>query len=241
MQNSVIVIGASRGFGATTVQALRADGLEVIAVARTLHDLATLRDQTGATIVVGDGRDPELARRLLAEHQPVAVVIGGGVAPHMAPIEEQTFDTLSLHWNHDVAIAFTWLQASLANPSATLRDVIVISSGAGLFGSPGSGGYAGAKATTRFLAGAASDSARRLGQTTRFTTVNPKLTHATDVGRVAVDGYARINGNDGDAAVSEPPPYTAGHAGRTIAALVTHPPAEPAEHYLLTENGLQPI
>ena len=37
----------------------------------------------------------------------------------MAPLEDHTFETLSRHWEHDVAIAFTWLQAILG-PDGTV-------------------------------------------------------------------------------------------------------------------------
>ena len=72
-------------------------------------------------------------------------------------------------------------------------------------------------------------------------TVNPKLTADTDTGRRAVAGYARINGQDPDEALAEPPLYTAAHAGDLIARLVTDPSGHPDDHYLLTEDTLQPV
>ena len=150
---TAIVVGASSGFGRETALALSSTGWQVVALARSEDGLRSLVDQADADIVpvVGDARDAELAERLLADHDPTALVIGGGVPPHMAPLHEQTWDSLSLHWESDVAIAFNWLNTSLRHAPPSLDRVVVISSGAALSGSPGSGGYAGAKATTRWL------------------------------------------------------------------------------------------
>ena len=38
--------------------------------------------------VVGDARYADLATSLLAEHRPSAVLVGGGVTPVMAPLED---------------------------------------------------------------------------------------------------------------------------------------------------------
>jgi hypothetical protein len=72
--------------------------------------------------------------------------------------------------------------------------VIVISSGAALAGSPLSGGYAGAKATQRFITGYAQDEAQRAGLGITFTAVLPRLTPLTDLGRPAVQAYAGRSG-----------------------------------------------
>lgn len=240
--STTVIIGASAGFGAATADALASHGHHVIAVARDADRLTTFASSVkNITPVVGDGRDPALAKALLAEHQPTSVLLGGGATPHMAPLENHSFETLSLNWNHDVAIAFNWLHTILNHPSERLAHTIVISSGAGLFGSPGSGGYAGAKATTRFLTASAADSATRLGHATRFTTVNPKLTSATETGRAAVAGYARINGGDAAAVLAAPPPYDSHHAGSALAELITNPSDYTADDYLLTEGGLQAV
>lgn len=238
----IIVVGASRGFGAATSRQLAANGHHVVAVARDSTHLTELADGNDqVTGVAGDGRDADLAVDLLAGHDPAAVLIGGGATPHMAPLEDHTWDTLSLNWNNDVALAFTWLHAILNNTTAHLEHVVVLSSGAGLFGSPSSGGYAGSKATTRFLTSSAADSATRLSREIKFTTVNPKLTSDTDTGKAALAGYARINDADVDTALAQPPLFTADHAGKHIASLVVGHGTFTADHYLLTEDGLVEI
>ncbi len=57
-----------------------------------------------------------------------------------------------------------------------------MSSGAAVAGSPLSGGYAGSKATIRFISGYAAEESERAGLGIRFVSVLPRLTAATDLG-----------------------------------------------------------
>jgi len=50
-----------------------------------------------------------------------------------------------------IARAFTWLREALLKPLPPGSRVVVVSSGAAINGSPASGGYAGSKATQRFI------------------------------------------------------------------------------------------
>jgi hypothetical protein len=76
--------------------------------------------------------------------------------------------------------------------------VVVVSSGAAVAGSPLSGGYAGAKATQRFMTGYAQDEANRAGLGITFTAVLPRITPLTDLGRPAVRAYAARSGQSED-------------------------------------------
>ena len=69
-----------------------------------------------------------------------------------------------------------------------------MSSGAAVAGSPLSGGYAGAKATIRFITGYAAEESERAGLGIRFVSMLPRLTVATDLGSVAMAAYARRAG-----------------------------------------------
>ena len=93
--------------------------------------------------------------------------------PHMRPLQQQTWETFSVNWQTDVRIAFHWLREALLRPLQPGSRVIVFSSGAALNpnGSPLSGGYAGAKATQRFVTAYAQEEARRAGLGITFTTV----------------------------------------------------------------------
>lgn len=241
---TAIVVGASTGFGRETALALSAQGWRVVALARSAGRLESLADEAAGEMstVVGDARDESLALRVLEEHDPTALVIGGGVPPHMAPLHEQTWESISMHWESDVAIAFTWLSSALKNAAPSLDRVVVISSGAALTGSPGSGGYAGAKAATRWLTTAsASQSAQMQGLDITFSAVMPQLTHDTAVGRAGISGYAAMGGGSAADALEAPVLYSAVHAGRHIAALVESATSGQSSTHVLGPSGLSLI
>jgi NAD(P)-dependent dehydrogenase (short-subunit alcohol dehydrogenase family) len=117
--------------------------------------------------------------------------------------------------------------------------VVVISSGAALQGSPLSGGYAGAKATQRFLTAYAQDESRRAGLGITFTSVLPRLTPLTELGRPAVRAYAARNGQSEDEYLeSFGEPLSPKIAGAALVELVRTDAAALAPGYLLTGEGL---
>src|SRR5262249_57732911 len=122
--------------------------------------------------------------------EPSTVILVAGASPHMRPLQQQTWETFSAHWHIDVRIAFHWLREILLKPMRAGSRVIVFSSGAVLNGSPLSGGYAGAKATPRFITEYAQDEARRAGLDITFTAVLPRFAPLTGVGQLAVRAYA---------------------------------------------------
>jgi len=72
---------------------------------------------------------------------------------------------------------------------------VIVSSGAGLNGSPLSGGYAGAKRTQMFLADYLQKRAEARGLGIRYTAVVPnQLLAGTDIARAAAAGYAAAAG-----------------------------------------------
>src|SRR6266536_2201949 len=99
----------------------------------------------------------------------------------MRPLHHQTWDTFSVNWETDVRIAFHWLREALLRPLRPGGRVVVFSSGATLNvnGSPLSGGYAGAKATQRFITAYAQEEAKRAGLELTFTTVLPRFAPMT--------------------------------------------------------------
>ena len=130
-----LVIGAGGGVGRATAAALRAAGARVVAAGRE-------RDAT----------DPAEVAALLDEADPDLVVVAAGARPRMAAIEDQTWASFSAPWDVDVRIAFEAGRAALARPLRPGSTVVIVSSGAGLHGSPLSGGYSGAKRTQMFVA-----------------------------------------------------------------------------------------
>jgi NAD(P)-dependent dehydrogenase (short-subunit alcohol dehydrogenase family) len=120
--------------------------------------------------------------------------------------------------------------------------VVVLSSGAALAGSPLSGGYAGAKATQRFITAYARDEAERAGLGITFTAVLPRLTPMTDLGRPAVRAYAARSGQTEEQYAEQfGPPLTPEVAGAAVVELLGADAGTVAPGYLLTGAGLQTL
>ena len=193
--HTTIVVGASRGFGHGVATAFADAGRPVVAVARSERPLLELaRQMANVRPVVADAADPSVPGALYDRFQPSDVIIVAGAAPLMRPLHHHTWETFSANWNTDVRAAFHWLREALITPLQPGSRVIVVSSGAAINGSPLSGGYAGAKATQRFITGYAQEEARLAGLGLSFTTVLPQLTAATGLGLSAVQAYAKRAG-----------------------------------------------
>ena len=170
---TAIVTGASRGFGRGVAAALIQAGAHVVGVARHAGALEEVREQLGAafTPVAADAADPVMAGQLIDRYRPRALVLNAGASPLSRPIHRHTWQTFSRNWEVDVQHAFHWTREALLAPLGPGGTVIAVSSGAALRGSPISGGYAGAKATIRFLTGYAAEESRREGLGIRFIAV----------------------------------------------------------------------
>ncbi|MBF6166388.1 SDR family oxidoreductase [Streptomyces gardneri] len=238
-----IVTGASRGFGLGIARALSAAGAHVVGVARGGPHLDAVRDELGATFtaVSADAADPATAARLLDEHRPRTVVLCAGATPRMSPLQDQTWETFSQNWSVDVAQAFYWIREALRRPLAPGSSVIAISSGAAIHGSPLSGGYAGAKATVKFITSYAAVESERAELGIRFVSVLPQLTPATDLGAAAVAGYAERQGVDVDTFVRAlGPSLTPEQVGKSVLEIATaEHPIHPAN--TLTAAGMSPL
>ncbi|WP_292988879.1 SDR family oxidoreductase [Mycobacterium sp.] len=232
---TAIVTGASRGFGNAIAAAFAAADVKVVGVARSRARL----EGDHFTSVAADAADPEVANRLVDEHQPQTLVLCAGATPTMSPLHEQTWESFSQTWNVDVAQAFNWCRAALRRPLAPGSTVIVMSSGAALNGSPLSGGYAGAKAAVKFVADYAAIESERAGLGIRFVSVLPRLTPATELGAKAVAAYADRQGVDVDAFLEAAgPALTAEQVGRSVLELAN---GGRDGSYLLTAAGLSTI
>ena len=240
---TAIVVGASRGLGRGIATALADGGAPVIAVARTEAALAEL--SAGAANIrpeIADAADPAVARSLIARHDPQVVVLVAGASPPIGPLHELSWESFSLNWHTDVRIAFEWLREALVKPLAPGSRVVVISSGAALQGSPLSGGYAGAKATVRFITGYAQDEANRAGLGIAFTAVLPRITPLTDLGRPAVQAYAARNGQSEEEYLQQfGDPLSPAGAGAAVVELVQANASDVAPAYLLSGAGLKTL
>ncbi|HUA48824.1 MAG TPA: SDR family oxidoreductase [Solirubrobacteraceae bacterium] len=240
---TTIVVGASRGLGRGIATALAGAGAPVIAVARTAGAFAELGGAPGTIRAeVADAADPAVAGTLLDRHHPRVVILVAGANPPIRPLPEQTWESFSVNWHTDVRIAFEWVRATLVRPLAPGSRVVVISSGAAVQGSPLTGGYAGAKATQRFIAAYAQDEANRAGLGITFTSVLPRITPLTDLGRPAVQAYSARAGQTEEEYVKQfGDPVSPEIAGAAMVELARADAAGVAPAYLLTGAGLQTL
>jgi len=240
---TAVVAGASRGLGRGIARALAAAGAQVVAVARNgpaLDELAA--SSANIKTEVADAASEAVAWRLIDAYEPDILVLVAGASPVMLPLQLQTWETFSVNWDADVKIAFGWLREALLRPLQPGSTVVVVSSGAGVNGSPASGGYAGAKATQRFIADYARDEARRAGLGITVTAVLPRMTPAGAVGRSGIRAYAARDGLTEQEYVAKlGEPLTDEGAGSAVAELIGMDPAAVAPGYLLTAGGLKPL
>jgi NADP-dependent 3-hydroxy acid dehydrogenase YdfG len=181
------------------------------------------------TRVVGAGRerdatDPAQVAALLAEADPDLVV--------------------SAPWNVDVKIAFEVGRAVLSRPLRPGSTVVIVSSGAGLGGSPLSGGYAGAKRMQMFLAGYLQRAADARGLGIRFVALAPRqLLAGTAIGEAAAAAYGATAGQTAEAYMQQRFPVAldaAGVAG-AILAIASGEAHREATQLAVTGNGLEAI
>lgn len=241
---TTVVVGASRGLGRGIASALASADIPVVAVARSAAGLADLADEApGIRTEVADATDPALAGVLLDRYDPQALILVAGATPLMRPLHHQTWETFSGNWHADVRITFNWIRESLLKPLRPGSLVVVISSGAALgAGSPLSGGYAGAKATQRFITNYAREESDRANLGITFTAVFPQLTPMTELGRPAVQAYAARAGQSEQAYLRQlGEPLTPQGAGGVVVGLVRADAGDIAPEYLLSAAGLQPL
>jgi NAD(P)-dependent dehydrogenase (short-subunit alcohol dehydrogenase family) len=222
-----LVVGGGSGVGQATASALTAAGVRVVAS-------GSERDAT----------DPAQVAALLDEADPDLVVVAAGTRPRMASIEEQSWESFSAPWNVDVKIAFEVGRAALARPLRPGSTVVIVSSGAGLDGSPRSGGYAGAKRTQMFLAGYLQRAADARGLAIRFVALAPRqLLAGTAIGEAAAGAYGAESGESAEAYMKRrfPVPLGPAEVARAILSIASGEEHPEATVLTVTADGLQTI
>jgi NADP-dependent 3-hydroxy acid dehydrogenase YdfG len=241
---TALVTGASAGFGRAISVALAQAGAQVIGVARDPARLTELRRQLGDafTPVTADAADPVVAGELTGRYRPATLVLNAGASPLARPVQHHTWQTFSRNWDVDVQQVFNWTREALLYPLDPGTVVIALSSGAALAGSPLSGGYAGAKATIRFLTSYAAEESVRAELGIAFFSLLPKLTPATGLGASAAAAYASRAGLDLPAYLeSLGPALTTEQAGQAVTDLATGGEGYREGAYLLTAAGLRAL
>ncbi|HVT09114.1 MAG TPA: SDR family oxidoreductase [Polyangia bacterium] len=196
---TAIVIGGSAGVGRAAVLGLAAAGRRVWAVGRDRARLETLSREAVAPGEVltraFDATDAGAMDQLIDETDPDLLVLSAGARPRMVVVEEQTWESFSAPWNTDLKMAFQIGQTALRRPLRPGSQVIFVSSGAGLGGSPLSGGYAGAKRMQMLLAGYLQRSADAAKLGIRFQALVPKQVLAqSEMGGAVAEAYAKLGG-----------------------------------------------
>jgi NAD(P)-dependent dehydrogenase (short-subunit alcohol dehydrogenase family) len=236
---TTIVVGASRGIGHGIATAVAEAGAPVVAVSRTAAEFPESADITQELADAGEAAVPA---SLIDRHEPAAVIVVAGATPHMRPLQQHTWETFSAAWDTDVRITFHWLREALLTPLPPGSRVIVVSSGAALNGSPLSGGYAGAKATQRFVTGYAQGESKRAGLDITFTTVLPRFAPETGVGKPAVAAYAALAGMSVAEFLSHQGPLlTPKIAGESVVDLLRTDASDVADAYGLSGAGLKKL
>ncbi|HEX5101213.1 MAG TPA: SDR family oxidoreductase [Polyangiaceae bacterium] len=195
--SKILVIGASSGVGRATAVSLVALGAKVVAAARHRERLDELRAAAAGALETRtlDATDGAALSRVLAEVRPDHVVLSAGSHSRLALVDEHDWESFSLPWNQDVKMAFELGRAALALPLRRGSTVVIVSSGAGLGGSPLSGGYAGAKRMQMFLASYLARASQERSLGLRFVSVVPKqLLVGTETAHQVSRAYAKLAG-----------------------------------------------
>lgn len=186
-----VVTGASSGIGRATVQRLRAEGWDVVAVARRADRLAALAAQTGAVPHAADVTSDDDVARLVATVTaggPVnAVVNVAGGALGTDPVADADLDRWRRMYEVNVLGTLRVTRALLPALVASGRgDVVVLTSTAAHDTYPGGAGYVAAKHAERIIA-----STLRLeivGQPVRVIEIAPGMVRTDEFSLVRFDG-----------------------------------------------------
>jgi NADP-dependent 3-hydroxy acid dehydrogenase YdfG len=182
---TALVTGASSGIGAAVVKRLRAEGLQVHAIARSKDALHTLAEESGCIPHVLDVTDLDGLTRLTKEVPFDVLVNNAGVDK---PRSILTADPGDIDLLVDVNLRAVLHLCRLVVPGMVQRDrghVVNISSIAGAYNFGGNSTYHATKAAVSMLSRQLRIDA--FGKRVRVTEICP--------GRVATDIFAHVHGD----------------------------------------------
>ncbi len=185
---TALVTGASSGIGAAVVERLRAEGLQVHALARSAKALAALAERTGCIAHVLDVTDLAGITRLTQEVPFDVLVNNAGVDRPKSFLKADAEDIELLV---DVNLRAVLHLCRLIVPGMVERDrghVVNISSIAGAYNFNGNSTYHATKAAVSMLSRQLRIDA--FGKRVRVTEICP--------GRVATDIFAHVHGDSTD-------------------------------------------
>jgi hypothetical protein len=113
-------------------------------------------------------------------------------------------------------------------------------SGAGLGGSPISGGYAGAKRMQMFIAKYCQAESGRLELGIRFVALVPsRVMPETDLGQAAVNGYAKYLSVTAEKFIENMGPrQSPADVAKAVLDIAMKPPAEPGSIFTISADGV---
>ncbi len=243
-QKVAVVLGGSRGLGRGIVAALTAEGAQVWAVARNEADLQKLRkDVSSVQTLAVDVSEADAASRVFEAVRPDILVLNAGAVPHLAPVQEQTWEQFGLNWNTDVKAAFHFGKAALLTPLPRGSKVVTMSSGAALGGSLMSGGYAGAKRMQWFLSDYLQQEAEALDLDIRFMALLPQqIIGTTELGHHASSGYAARLGITKEKFLERfGTPLTAESVGAGVVSLLLDDAHREGVGFAITGTGIEKL
>jgi len=215
--------------------------MTVTAVARTREDLEEVARKTSAKIIVADATDEQAIEQLLLEAKPNLLVLSAGTTLDLRPLHEHTWETFSKPWEVDTKLTFLWVRAALRADQGP-QHVVVFGSGAALFGSPLSGGYAGAKKMNGFIAEYAAGVTSRTKRPIRFHCLIPPMSPYTEFGAAAARAYAKVSGKTFEDFVRQlPSPPTAADIGTSVVELQQDAEKWNQISYRVSADGLSPV
>ena len=244
IDKNVVIIGGSRGLGREMVAAASAAGASVLAVARAEGPLAELAAAyPGVRTMAADMTDEQTPARILQTIRPDVIVVCAGVTPPTHSLQDHTWETFSRVWENDVRGSFNICKAALNAPLEPGSTVVLVSSGAGLVGSPISGGYAGAKRMQMFMAEYAQEESDRHDLGVRFVTIVPRyIMTNTATGKTASEGYAKYRGITVEQFIARfPHPQTTSDVANALVALLTEDPARSGVVFAVDGQGITEV
>ncbi len=243
-EKNVVVLGGSRGVGRAIVTAAHAAGARVLAAARGPDALAQLATQVpGIETFTVDMADDQAPAQVFARMQPDVLVIAGGAKRTGEPLQKLDWSDFAATWDTNVKASFLFCKAALGLPLRPGTTIILISSGAGLGGSPISGGYAGAKRMQMFMANYCQRESDRLKLSLRFLAVVPMRPMAdTDGGKAAAEGYATYLGITPAEFIRRiESPQTAADVANAVVAFAAAPNTREGNVFVVSGKGVEAV
>jgi len=238
---TALVTGGSRGLGRGIVEALVAEGVHVWVLARDAARLDALKQEIeGVDTTAADMTDPQVAVQTLHDIRPDILVLNAGATPTLAPIHEQTWEQFNAVWESDVKATFQFGREALLLPLKPGSEVVIVSSGAAIGGSPLSGSYASAKRAQWFMAQYFQREANNLNLGIRVRALVPQqIVGVTELGHLAATAYGAQQGMTKEQYLERMgPPLTPEAVGKGVVSLITDEAYDEGIAFGISSKGL---